>query len=545
MTNGQLRTPNGFRWWADRNEQTVEVVGQETGPDGEIDYAVSVRTELLRSLHLGDGELKVINGLLMGFASMAGPVYDQEAKTLSLCSLVRVHKAISKWMNPLISVAAVLQIGEARIMGSLLAKILNAEEALSGPPHHGLISQVRAVITVPASLNAEARRETRDAAIDAGLNRDLIELIDEPVAALLHLLNEPSAASVLSMEEPRNILVFDYGGGTLDLCLVKCRFNLDAPTGVQAETLAISQYRRNGGNDVDRAVMDEVMWPQVEQWIGKQRDELPADLRQAVDDTLTSTLARRLKEKLCTKIRKEMTVDGKAYPRVRGSLSETVPTGAEFFDDRLPKSIRGTFKITKEQFDNLMRPFLRVPLGESDPASLCSIIAPIRHCLEKAGLSPEDLDALVLHGGSCRNPYVVHHLKELFMGEDSLFGRTTITQTPDLDTSVACGAALACYWKHERSVELIKPVTAEDIGIITLGGSAECLVRSGTPLRAEKVIGDYAETAGAMREIATKVSYNQPGDPVKLAAVIVRLAASPQPPVHLPLGNDTLKHYRE
>jgi hypothetical protein len=133
-----VRTPNGFRWWADRNEQTVEVVGEETGPDGEVGYLVAVRTELLRSLHLGDGELKAINALLMAFASMAGPVYDQEAKTLSLCSLVRVHEAISQWMNPLISVASVLQIGEARIIASGLAKALNAEEALSGPPHHGL-----------------------------------------------------------------------------------------------------------------------------------------------------------------------------------------------------------------------------------------------------------------------------------------------------------------------------------------------------------------------------------------------------------------------
>ena len=64
-------------------------------------------------------------------------------------------------------------------------------------------------------------------------------------------------------------------------------------------------------------------------------------------------------------------------------------------------------------------------------------------------------------------------------------------------------------------------------------------------LRADKTIEDYAETAGAMREIATKVSYHQPGDPVKLAAAIVRLAGSPKPPVHLPLGTDTLKHYRE
>ena len=68
---------------------------------------------------------------------------------------------------------------------------------------------------------------------------------------------------------------------------------------------------------------------------------------------------------------------------------------------------------------------------------------------------------------------------------------------------------------------------------------------SASLLRAEKTIEDYAETAGAMREIATKVSYHQPGDPAKLAAAIVRLAGSPKPPVHLPLGTDTLKHYRE
>ena len=149
-----VRTPNGFRWWADRNEQTVEVVGEETGPDGEIGYFVSVRTELLRSLHLGDDELKVLNALLMAFASMAGPVYDQEAKTLSLCSLVRVHDAISQWMNPLISVASVLQIGEARIIASGLAKVLNAEEALSGPPHHGLRPEPDELAEIIATLIA-------------------------------------------------------------------------------------------------------------------------------------------------------------------------------------------------------------------------------------------------------------------------------------------------------------------------------------------------------------------------------------------------------
>ncbi len=129
-----VKTPYGFRWWADKNAQTVEIVGEESGPDGQVGYYISVRTEVLKSLHLGDDERELLNASLMPFASMAGPVYDETSGVLSLCSLVRVYSQIAEWMNPLISVASVLQIGEARILGPSLAKVLNAEEALSGPP---------------------------------------------------------------------------------------------------------------------------------------------------------------------------------------------------------------------------------------------------------------------------------------------------------------------------------------------------------------------------------------------------------------------------
>ncbi len=154
-----VKTPAGFRWWADKNAQTIEVAGEEAGPDGQTGYLVSVRTELLRSLNLGERELAVINALLMSFASMAGPVYDQETKTLSLCSLVRVYDEISQWMNPLISVAAVLQIGEARIIASELAKTLNAQEALSGPPNRGFRPEPDEMAEVISALIAPMGRQ--------------------------------------------------------------------------------------------------------------------------------------------------------------------------------------------------------------------------------------------------------------------------------------------------------------------------------------------------------------------------------------------------
>jgi NAD(P)-dependent dehydrogenase (short-subunit alcohol dehydrogenase family) len=61
----------------------------------------------------------------------------------------------------------------------------------------------------------------------------------------------------------------------------------------------------------------------------------------------------------------------------------------------------------------------------------------------------------------------------------------------------------------------------------------------------EQIIDDYAETVGAMCNFAAKVNYQQPGDPEKLALAFVKLGNSENPPVHLPLGNDTLLRFRE
>jgi hypothetical protein len=133
-----LRTPGGFTWWADRQAQTIEVAGEEADPDGGLSYLVSVQTELLHDLELDDRTLPMMHALLMPAAAMAGPVYDVKQRTLKLCSLVRVHEDIASWMNPLISVAAITQIAEAKALGPRLAQVLGAQAAVSGHPVHGI-----------------------------------------------------------------------------------------------------------------------------------------------------------------------------------------------------------------------------------------------------------------------------------------------------------------------------------------------------------------------------------------------------------------------
>ncbi len=129
--------PTGFTWWADRNAQTIEFVGEETGPAGESGYLICVRTELLRDLDLDDDALAGIN-TYMERAAMAGPVYDARARRLDLCSLARVDETNSSWIRYLLGAAAVLQVAEARLLGPVLADAVGALPADSGHPAAGI-----------------------------------------------------------------------------------------------------------------------------------------------------------------------------------------------------------------------------------------------------------------------------------------------------------------------------------------------------------------------------------------------------------------------
>lgn len=143
---------NGFRWWPHEHMQTIDVIGQEKDDIGTTVYYVSVRTELLHSLNLGEKEVEIINAFLMQYASMAGPVYSSNKKQLWLCTLIAIHEDISGWMNPLIGVAAAIQLSEASIISPELANILNCKQAVSGHPQKGIRTKPDEIASVCDSL---------------------------------------------------------------------------------------------------------------------------------------------------------------------------------------------------------------------------------------------------------------------------------------------------------------------------------------------------------------------------------------------------------
>jgi hypothetical protein len=189
-----VRTPDGFRWWADKQAQSIEVIGREEGgPDGAVGYLVAVRTEVVRGVELDDEKLATLNNEVMSFASMAGLVYDEEAQTLSLGSLARVWDANLAWLTPLLGMAAVLQIWEARMWAPRLAASLGAETLISGHPDRGVRAQPDEMAGAVESLVVPTGRDASVWA-DAELAAAAQGLEDEP--GVLSASFEPDGLTV-------------------------------------------------------------------------------------------------------------------------------------------------------------------------------------------------------------------------------------------------------------------------------------------------------------------------------------------------------------
>lgn len=154
-----VKTPNGFTWWPGQNAQHVEIVGEETSPDGMTGYLISIHTEMVYDLDLTDEVIADINEGPMAFASMAGPVYDADTRMLSMCTLVRVHDEIAGWMKMLLSTAAILQLAGVQFFAGEIAENHGGELAISGHPDSGLRDHPDEMMYAAVRIFSSANRE--------------------------------------------------------------------------------------------------------------------------------------------------------------------------------------------------------------------------------------------------------------------------------------------------------------------------------------------------------------------------------------------------
>ncbi|QDU61950.1 Chaperone protein DnaK [Planctomycetes bacterium Pan216] len=260
----------------------------------------------------------------------------------------------------------------------------------------------RAVITVPAFFDDNQRQATREAGELAGLTVERI-------------INEPTAATLVyhaGSRDRKQILVFDFGGGTFDVSIVRMESDV-------VEVLSSKGDTQLGGDDLDDALMNHVA--------DRFQEEHDVDLRENA-----STRFRLLQA--CEQAKRQLSVD------------VVVPIAEEFIAEKEGRPLHLDLTITRWEFDELIEPFVDRTISCVDQA------------LRDAALTIHQIDDLVLVGGSTRTPLVEQCLRAEFLREPS--------RAVDPDLAVALGAAVQAAMIDGQSMgSVLVDVTGHTLGI--------------------------------------------------------------------------------
>jgi len=282
----------------------------------------------------------------------------------------------------------------------------------------------KAVITVPAYFNDAQRQATKDAGKIAGL--EVLRIINEPTAASL-------AYGLDKKKENKKIAVYDLGGGTFDVSILELGDGVFEVKSTNGDTFL-------GGEDFDNTIVDYL--------IGEFKKDNGIDLR-------TDKLAlQRLKE-------------AAEKAKIELSSAEQTDVNLPFItaDKTGPKHIN--LKMTRAKLEALVEDLI------------LKTLPPCKTALKDAGLTPNEIDEVVMVGGMTRMPRVLAEVKNFFGKEPN--------KSVNPDEVVAMGAAIqAGVLQGDVKDVLLLDVTPLSLGIETLGGVSTKLIEKNTTIPTKK-----------------------------------------------------------
>ena len=280
-----------------------------------------------------------------------------------------------------------------------------------------------AVVTVPAYFTDSQRQATKDAGKIAGL--DVKRIINEPTAAAL--------AFGIDKEDDQKVMVYDLGGGTFDVSII------EMGDGVQ-EVLATAGNNHLGGDDFDKKVMDYI--------VAQFKNETGIDLS---NDKMAMQRVKEAAEKA------KIDLSGMTTAQISLPFITADATG--------PKHLETT--LTRAKFNEMTADLVEATMG------------PVRQAMQDSGLSMNDIDKILLVGGSTRIPAVQEAIQK-FSGKEPFKGINP-------DECVAMGAALqGGVLGGDVKGLLLLDVTPLSLGIETMGGVNTVIIERNTTIPTKK-----------------------------------------------------------
>ncbi len=353
----------------------------------------------------------------------------------------------------------------------------------------GLSPNIRYAVSIPAGFEANQRRELLEILQEIGLSDSRHVFIDEPNAAFINYLVEYNHNSFkhyqIPDDSPLHIIIFDFGAGTCDISIIALE---NRGSSFSTKNLAISNFLPLGGNDIDKAIARQILLPQLLKQNKVDVDDLKKlDIDKRILPRLLG-IAEQLKINLCKSVRPQA-IKNRLPSQALNEQAVKITENSAIKLAKMTLQL-GDFYLSYAEFSKLMQPFLD-PFSNNDFCSeegnIVSIFSPINSALNKAELKMDDIDLLLMIGGSAQNPYVIDALKKQY-------SELEIEVPQNLQTHVSGGVSVYSKLIHGMGFDIIQPITSEPLLYMTKEG-IKVLVPANSPIPSQSVLFEPLQVA--------------------------------------------------